>query len=136
MTDERMQKAIKIVNASGFFQLLGMEFFEAEGGKSRMRMTVGEKHLNPMGIAHGGVYCAALDAAIWFACFSSLEPGKNMTSVEMKVNYLVPARPGEIFAEGCAIYRGKSILVGEASVVDATGLMFAKAVGTCMVLPR
>lgn len=133
---EKLDEIIRTANASGYFQLLDMEILEADRGKSRVRVVIGDKHRNSFGTVHGGVYCSALDAAIFFACFSTLESGKNMTSLEIKTNFLVPARSGEIIAEGSAAYQGRTILVGDGRVVDPSGTLLAKGVGTCIVLPQ
>ncbi len=134
---ELLFKTMKQSNECGYFKLLGMEILEVGGGKSRLRLAVGEQHMNPFGTAHGGVYCSLLDAAVFFACFSTVETDQpSMTSLEMKVNFIAPVRSGEVFAEGSSISTGKSILVGEARVLDSNGRLLAAGTGTCMAFSK
>jgi acyl-coenzyme A thioesterase PaaI-like protein len=45
-------------------RLLGFELKSIEPGEAVFEMEAGERHHNPMGTLHGGVYCDLADAAI------------------------------------------------------------------------
>src|SRR6267142_836332 len=69
-------------------RLLGFTLKSVEPGHAVFDMEVGERHHNPMGTLHGGVYCDLADAAMGFAYASTLGDGEVFTTVELKINFL------------------------------------------------
>jgi acyl-CoA thioesterase len=55
-------------------------------------------------------------------------------TAELKVNFLAPASAGVVIAKGRLLREGKRLIVGEAEVVDQTGRMIAKGLGTWAVM--
>ena len=51
-----------------------------------------ERHHNPMGTLHGGVYCDLADAAMGYAYAATLSEGESFTTVELKINFLRAVR--------------------------------------------
>jgi len=55
----------------GLDGVLGVEHLEANADKVVVRFTIGEQHLQPFGIPHGGTYCtvhestASIAGQIW-----------------------------------------------------------------------
>jgi acyl-coenzyme A thioesterase PaaI-like protein len=58
-----------------------------------------------------------------------------MTTVEMKLNLLAPARSGKLIAEGRRIKLGQTLGLGEARVEDEKGRLLAHGTGTFMIVP-
>jgi acyl-coenzyme A thioesterase PaaI-like protein len=67
---------------------LGIEPVEADPGRVRLRLELGEHHLNPFGIVHGG---ALLDTAMGCAVHSLLPAGVGYVTGELNVRFLRPA---------------------------------------------
>ena len=86
------------------------------------------------GIAHGGVAASLIDSAIGLALRTMIKPGEIITTVEMKVNYLAAASPGELRATGKIIHKGKRIAVGECEVRNREGVLVAKGSATYIIL--
>ncbi|MEC8552318.1 MAG: hotdog fold thioesterase, partial [Pseudomonadota bacterium] len=59
-----------MIGKCGFSQLLGMEIVEAGPDFAIVGMTLGARHLNGFGIAHGGALFALADTAFAHACNS------------------------------------------------------------------
>ena len=112
-----------------------MEIVSVDCGRSVLRVDVQEKHLQPYGIVHGGVYASLIDAAAFWAAYGNIEEGIGMTTVEMKLNYLAPAAFGRFTARGKSIKTGKTLCLSEASVFDETDKMLAHGTVTLMRLP-
>jgi uncharacterized protein (TIGR00369 family) len=64
-----------------------------------------------------------------------LDEGASWTTVELKINYLRPAWPGDaIRAEGRVINAGRTLSLTECDVTNAGGKLLARASSTVMRL--
>src|SRR4051812_44219597 len=117
-------------------RLLGFILKEIEPGRAVFEMEAGERHHNPMGTLHGGVYCDLADAAMGFAYAATLAEGEGFTTVEMKVNFLRAVREGTLTAEARVVHAGSTLGYVECEVRDGQGRLVAKAASTCMKLRR
>jgi len=118
-------------------RLLGFTMKEIEPGRTVLQMDVDERHHNPLGTLHGGIYCDIADAAMGFAYGSSLKEGESFTTVELKINYFRPVRQGQLTADAKLVKSGPTLGYVECDVTDQRGKLVAKAASTCMTLrPR
>lgn len=118
----------------GVARLLGMVFVEIEPGRAVFEMRVEERHHNPMGTLHGGVYADLADAAMGWAYAATLGEGEAFTTVELKVNYLRAVREGTLRAEAKVVKAGSTLGYVECAVSDEQGRLVAKAASTCLKL--
>jgi uncharacterized protein (TIGR00369 family) len=77
------------------------------------------------------------DSAIASAMQTLLPPGAAHAPVDLKVNFLRPARTDgrDLIATGRVANAGRSIMVADAEVVDADGKTVAIARGSALVRP-
>ena len=111
-------------------RLLGIRPASMGDGRARFQLTVREAHLNPNGVAHGGVIYSLADTAMGAALFSALERGQSCTTLEIKINYLAPVTSGELAAEASVVARTKRTGFLEARVLADGGALVAVATGT------
>jgi acyl-CoA thioesterase len=78
---------------------------------------------------------ALADEAVAYALFSLAHPGELLNTVEMKINFLAPAKEGEIEAQAHIVKRGRTISLGEALVKQGDRLL-AKAMCTYIHLTK
>lgn len=123
-----------LVGRSPYFTLLDMQVRELTPGNSLLRIEVGEKHLQPFGMVHGGVFASLIDAAGFWAVYPQLEPEVSATTLEMKLNYLAPAREGVMLGLGRTVKLGRSIALAEGRVEDEQGRLLAHGSVTLMLL--
>src|SRR5262245_65534828 len=86
-------------------QLIGFTMKSIEPGHAIFEMDVDERHHNPMGTLHGGIYCDLADAAMGFAYASTLAEGETFTTIELKINFLRAVRKGKLTADANEIGR-------------------------------
>jgi acyl-CoA thioesterase len=113
-----------------FAELLGMRAKSAGGGRARWELAVASRHLNPIGVLHGGVIYSLADTAMGAALFSLLEPGEQCATLEIKMHYLAPVTAGTIAAEAAVVERTKRVGVLEARVFGDGDRLVALATGT------
>jgi uncharacterized protein (TIGR00369 family) len=117
-------------------RLLGFSLTAIEPGKAVFEMAVDERHHNPMGTLHGGVYCDLADAAMGFAYAATLGEGESFTTVELKINFLRAVRKAILTAEATVVKAGSALGYIECDVKDEQGRLVAKAASTCMKLKK
>jgi len=99
-----------------------------------IEVQVQEKHLQPFGIVHGGVFASLLDAAAFWAVYTQVPDDLGMTTVELKLNYLAPLSSGRMIARGKSLRVGKTLCLGEASIVNEEETLLAHGTSTMMIL--
>jgi len=123
-------------NSSPYFSLLAMKIVDFDIGTSRLEIeTVPNKHLQPFGAVHGGVFASIIDAAAFWAVYPVADEDVGMTTVDLKVNYLAPSFRGKLIALGHCIKLGKTLGLGEVEVTDESGKTLAHGTSTLIVLP-
>jgi uncharacterized protein (TIGR00369 family) len=124
----------KTADLCPYFELLGMRIADLTPGESRLEIEVAQKHLQPFGVVHGGVFATLIDAAGWWAAYTLLEDGLGMTTLEMKLNFLAPASSGRMIGSGRAVKMGRQIGLAEAGIRDMAGKLLAHGTVTCMTV--
>jgi uncharacterized protein (TIGR00369 family) len=97
-------------------------------------MEADERHHNPMGTLHGGVYCDLADAAMGYAYAATLGGGETFTTIELKINFLRAVRKATLTAEARVVKAGSTLGYVECDVKDETGRLVARVASTCMKL--
>lgn len=106
-----------------------------EGGRAVIEYEVGPQMCHSGGVAQGGFVCGWIDAAMAHASLS-IAPEMTPMSLELKVSYFAPARPGRVTAEGWIERRGRATCFAEGRLLDPTGKVLAKASSTIRLIPR
>jgi molybdopterin converting factor subunit 1 len=117
-----------------YVKLLGARPLHAEPGRVRFEFRASEELLNPAGVVQGGFITAMLDETMGPAALSELGPGYTVPTLELKVSFLRPVRPGTVISEAHVIHRGKSVVFTEATLTDEDGNLLAKASGTARIV--
>jgi len=90
-------------------KLVGFVPKSVEPGHVVMELQADERHHNPMGTVHGGIYCDLADAAMGYAYASTLGEGETFTTIELKINFLKAVRKGTLIAEATVIKAGANV---------------------------
>ena len=114
--------------------LIGFQLTKIGDGTSVIEFEATERHANPVGTLHGGVFCDIADAAMGMAYMSTLEEGESFTTLELKINFLKPVWKAKLTAVGRLVKRGKTLGMAECDVLDDQGNLVARASSTCMTL--
>jgi uncharacterized protein (TIGR00369 family) len=115
-------------------RLVGFVLKAIEPGHAVFQLEADERHHNPMGTVHGGIYCDLADAAMGYAYASTLGPGQSFTTIELKINFLRAVRKGTIIAEARVVRAGNAVGYIECDVTDGNGRLVARVASTCMKL--
>ena len=135
LNPEYIKRVNQLVDRSPYFELLSMKIKDVGLGFSVLEIDLAEKHLQPFGLVHGGVFASIIDAAAFWSVYYGIEDqNAGVTTVDLKLNYLAPAASGKLIAKGRQIKIGKTLGYAEAEVTDATGKILAHGTSTVIIL--
>jgi uncharacterized protein (TIGR00369 family) len=123
------------VRTAPYPELIGMVVGALEFDSCRIDLDIGERHLQPFDIVHGGVIATLIDTATFWAGFMRLPEDAGLVNVDLKLNYLKAVARGHLRAEGRCLRAGRQISYAEASVFDGNGDLVAHGTSTLMALP-
>ena len=111
---------------------LGIRTF---GGQDEVDATIewAAELCTAAGVLHGGVLMTLADTAGAVCAFLNLPAGATVT-IESKTNFLGAVREGVVTARARPLHVGKSTIVIETDLLDATGRRVARTMQTQAVM--
>ena len=114
---------------------LDFTILEVGPGRALFQGTPLQRHLNPLGIVHGGWFATLLDSALGCAVHTLMPAGRGYTTAELGVNMVKAITPKvqRVRAEGKVIHCGRQLATAEARLYGPDGTLYAHATTTCLV---
>lgn len=100
----------------------------SEDGYGKASMPLTERHVNGVGVAHGGAIFTLADVA--FAASANACAGSAMLNAQTSISYLKAGSKGPLVAEARIVRRGKRLTTYQVDVCDADGALLAVATVT------
>lgn len=135
LNPDHIKAVLDLINRGPYFRLLAMEVREMGIGFSKVVVDLEDKHLNPFGGIHGGVYASLIDTAAYWAVYCEVEENAGLISLDLKVDNLAPVKDGRLVVEGKRIKTGRNICIAEAVIVNDQGKKLAHGISKQMVVP-
>ena len=110
--------------------MLGIRPGESADGVGTAYMTIEDRHRQGAGAVQGGILVALADYAFFRACRSLFKEGEHAVTIELKLNFIAPARDGELTARSTIKSRGGRIIVGDMEITGPDGRLIATGLGT------
>lgn len=110
---------------SPFMRFLGPQIERQDKGVVEIRLPFRDEFLRQDGSdwLHGGVVSALVDIAGDYAVIT--EVGIGVPTIDLRVDYLRPARRGDLVAVGRTVRVGRTVSVADVEVRDADGTLVA-----------
>src|ERR1044071_9858008 len=107
------------------------------GDKDKLvgELDADERHVNAVGIVHGGAYMAFADELGGQAAGLNLPPGARTTTIESKTNFFRASQPGRLRAEAVPLHVGRRTIVVQTTVYGPDGRRAALVTQTQLVIP-
>ena len=103
----------------GFDGLYGLELLHADGDEVRGRVAIDDRHLQPLGIVHGGVYAAMAESMASMGTFHGTGGEKFVAGLSNVTNLLRPVACGDtVTAVATPRHRGRTTWVWEVDLRD------------------
>ena len=117
-----------------FATLLGIKLTRVHRDGVTIECALRRELTNSVAVAHGGVAATLADAAVGVALNRHFGGKRPFTTVEMKINYFLPATEGRIFARSRLLRIGSTLCVGSVDLTDTQGRQLGTALVTYMLL--
>ncbi len=106
----------------GFDAAVGFRYVRASRDEVVIEYDVEDSHLQPYGIVHGGVHCAAVESACSTgAGMDAMARGLAVVGVENHTSFIRAVRAGRIRVTAVPLTRGRRSQVWEATARNAAG---------------
>jgi uncharacterized protein (TIGR00369 family) len=114
---------------SPFTKLVGLRLTRVNDDYSECVLEASDRLLNVNGSMHGGAIYTMVDVGMGAALRAHLAEDERMTTVEIKINYLVAVTSGSLICQSRLLHKSRKLAVLE-SEVRSGGALIAKATGT------
>lgn len=116
-------------------KFMSIRLREVNRGEATLILKDREELRNSMGLLQGGILGVLADVAGGVSLYSVLsDPLKVVIpTVEFKVNFLRPAKGGDLVARGRVVHSGRQIAVCQVDVSSEEGVLLATGVFTYMI---
>ena len=108
--------------SAGFNGLVGIEYEEATSSRVVVGLDVDERHHQPYGLVHGGIYCTLVETAASIgAALGAMEKGMTgAVGVSNSTDFYRSHRTGRIRATATPVHQGRTqqVWVVEVTRVD------------------
>jgi 1,4-dihydroxy-2-naphthoyl-CoA hydrolase len=120
--------------SSPFDAYLGIEFELVQEDRARARVHIDpQRHHQPRGIVHGGLYSTLIETVASFGTSQSPKrQGRDLAAVEVHTSLLRQVAAGTLTAEGWAVHPGSRLQLWQVEVRDDQGRLVAH--GSCRLL--
>jgi uncharacterized protein (TIGR00369 family) len=110
---------------SPYMRFLGLTVLSSSKGRVEIRLPFRDEFLraDDSDWLHGGVVSALIDIAGDYAVIT--EVGTGVPTIDMRVDYLRPARRGDLVAVARTLRVGRTVSVADVEVRDAGGTTVA-----------
>ena len=125
---DRCDAVCRDFNAARYYGHLGMVASSAAPGRSTVRLPFDEKLTQLYGGIHGGALTSLADAAISIAVATTVSETEAVATVELSIQFIAPAGPNDVVAEGTLTRRGRRLAFGSC-VLTAGDREVARAQG-------
>ncbi|OKO87602.1 hypothetical protein AC629_13060 [Bradyrhizobium sp. NAS80.1] len=126
--NERMSPVCRLLGAR-------LVHLDSQHGYVRIAFEAKQEFCNPMGNVQGGFVAAMLDEAASIAAVAHAQKKIGLPTLEFKVTFLAPARPGVLYAEGRVLKFGSRRAALEADLLDAGYRLLARMSATALPTP-
>jgi uncharacterized protein (TIGR00369 family) len=117
-----------------FARELGIELVDARAEEVRARIPWSARLCTTDGVLHGGVLMSLADTAGALCAFLNLPPGATTSTIESKTNFFRAVREGHLEAVARPLHVGRSTVVVQTDLLDASGRRVAQVTQTQAVL--
>jgi len=120
----------KYFTNDAFAGLCGIELLDAGPGYAKTGLKVDKRHLNSLGIAHGGIVFTLADMAFAAAAHSR---GKSAVAINTTISFIKAGKADTLYAEAKEVSRNRKLATYSVQVTESSGEVLALFQGTVYI---
>ena len=118
-------------------ETLGFQLTELGPEVAHAHVELDERHLQPLGVVHGGVYAALAESLASHATAATvMSDGDIALGLSNLTSFFRPVSGGTIQAEATRLHRGRTTWVWDVRFTEAAGRLCATSRVTVAVRPQ
>ena len=122
---------------SNFDELIGTEWLDLGPDEARARIQVADRHKQPLGLVHGGVFATLAESICSAATYGAVaDEGMAAMGMSNNTTFMRPITEGHATAVARPRHRGRTTWVWDVEVLDDEDRVCALARVTIAVRPR
>lgn len=134
---EEFIRVVEEANPHTVFAPLGITVANYDPDEMQVEMEIGERHLQHLGVLHGGVSALLAESAASLAAAMSVDLRTHtVAGVDLNVTHVRAKRTGSLLATARPLFRGRTTQVYAVEITDETGALVCAARCTIAVRPR
>ena len=124
---------LNFLESGNVWKYIGMKIFRDEEGRLGVHIKNIDELRQVYGAMHGGIVTTAIDAAVAVAVNNAYGKKFAASTVELKVNYLLPMVDSDLFVFATLVKKGKQLTVATVEAIDGQKKLIAVGIATYMV---
>src|SRR4051812_29542060 len=88
--DAALPPFVAAASGEGWFAQIGLELLSASSSEVLAEWSIAERHLQPHGIVHGGVYASVVESCCSIGALLAAPAGKQVVGVENHTSFVRP----------------------------------------------
>ena len=113
-------------DVTGFDRLYGLKVLSASPEEVVAEVEIGEDHLQPFGLVHGGLFAAMAESITSIGTYLGVkDEGRAAMGLSNQTSFLRPVFGGTVRATARRRHRGRTTWVWEVDVTDGDGRLCA-----------
>jgi len=115
---------------------LGFDLVTLDDEAAHGQVAVDDRHLQPLGVVHGGVYAALAESLVSHATAKAVLPdGMSALGMTNETSFFRPVGSGMLHADAQRLHRGRTTWVWDVRISDDDGRLCAASRITVAVRP-
>lgn len=107
----------EVPEASAFLRAIGLQMDEVSGQRVTGWLDAGPDHHQPLGVVHGGVYCAVIETvASYGGHLAVADGGRTVVGVSNSTDFLRPHRAGRLRVVAEPLQQGRTLQLWQAVI--------------------
>lgn len=121
MTDATDPPSLEhLEGSSPFMQAVGLKLTEVSGTRVTGWIEIGPDHHQPMGIVHGGVWCAVIESTASTGAFAAvMDRGLSTVGVHNSTNFVTAMSEGRVDVVATPIVQGRTQQLWQVEITRA-----------------
>jgi uncharacterized protein (TIGR00369 family) len=138
MDTEKRENALESISEKAqhtFWGYLGCELVSLDDRKAVVSLEVQDRHLNLIGILHGGVHTTLLDSAMGLIAMAA-RPGEDVVTSTLNIHFTAPVGKGKVTAVAEILHMSGKMITTQGTLTSGNNTLCSMATASFRVIGK